>query len=106
MSYYALTDSDWPWDDQDEGRAIVVRADSPEGAVKVATEMHLKECQGAGGIDWKVARLMNVGFEGVDWEDDKKPVFDGFNYYPAGSNGPSDLPPGDAPTASSGGDHG
>ncbi|MCA0338969.1 MAG: hypothetical protein LCH99_04480 [Proteobacteria bacterium] len=93
MSYYALTDSDWPWDDQDEGRAIVVRADSPEEAVKVATEMHLKECQGAGGIGWKVARLMNVGFEGVDWEDDKNPNFDGFNYYPAGSNGPPDLPP-------------
>lgn len=93
MSYYALTDSDWSWDDQAEGRAIVVRADTPQEAVRVATEMHISEFPGAGGICWKVARLWNVGFEIVDWEDDNKPNYDGFEFYPDGSNGPLDTPP-------------
>lgn len=93
MSYYALTDSDWPWDDDDEGRAIVVHANTPQDAVRIATEKHIAENPGAGGIDWKVARLWNVGFEGVDWENDNKPNYDGFQFYPDGCNGPLDAPP-------------
>jgi len=92
MSYYALTDSDWSWDDEAEGRAIVVRADTPQDAVRIATEKHIAESPGAGGICWKVARLWNVGFEMVDWEDDNKPTYSGFDYYPEGSNGPLDTP--------------
>jgi hypothetical protein len=92
MSYYALTDSDWSWDDEAEGRAIVVCADTPQEAVKLATEKHIADFPGAGGICWKVARLWNVGFEMVDWEDDNKPTYSGFDYYPEGSNGPLDTP--------------
>ncbi|MGV1867170.1 MULTISPECIES: hypothetical protein [unclassified Rhizobium] len=99
MSYYALTDTDWPWDDEHEGRAIVVRADTPEEAVKAATEKHLQEFPGAGGVGWKVARLWNVGFEGVTWENDNKPVYDGFQFYSEGSNGPMDINPTPAPSA-------
>lgn len=81
MSYYALTDTDWPWDDEHEGRAIVVEAECAQDAVKKATEKHLAEFPGAGGITWKVAQLADIGCQGVDWEDDNKPVFDGFTYY-------------------------
>jgi hypothetical protein len=91
MSYYALTDSDWPWDDEHEGRAVVVHADSPEEAVKVATEKHLQEFPGAGGITWKVARLNLVGFQDASWEDDDKPVYDEFTYYSGGINGLPDT---------------
>jgi hypothetical protein len=93
MSYYALTDSDWPWDDEHEGRAVVVHADSPQEAVKVATEKHLKEFPGAGGITWKVSRLNLVGFQDASWEDDNKPVYDEFTYYSDGINGPPDIAP-------------
>lgn len=81
MSHYALTDSDWPWDDEHEGRAIVVEAETPQAAVIKATEMHLDEFPGAGGITWKVAELSDVGFQGADWEDDNKPNFDEFVFY-------------------------
>lgn len=92
MSYYALTDSDWSWDDESEGRAIVIHADTPQDAVRIATEKHIAENPGAAGICWKVARLWNVGFEMVDWEDDNKPNYDGFKFYPEGCNGPMDTP--------------
>lgn len=93
MSYYALTDSDWPWDDAGEGRAIVVKADTPEEAVKVATEKMRAEDPHDGGICWKVARLNLVGFEGATWELGKEPVYDGFTYYSDGINGRPDAPP-------------
>lgn len=93
MSYYALTDSDWPWDDEGDGRAIVVHAENPQDAIRIATEKHIAESPGDGGICWKVARLWNVGFGMVEWEDDNKPKYDGFDYYPDGSNGPLDTPP-------------
>lgn len=69
MSYYALTDVDWPWDDRDEGRAIVVYASSPEDAVVEATRIHREdeEIDYEGGVTWKVARLDDLGFQGVEW---------------------------------------
>lgn len=93
MSYYALTDSDWPWDDEGEGRAIVVKADTPEEAIKVATEKMRAEDPHDGGIGWKVARLNLVGFEGATWELGEEPVYDGFTYYSDGINGRPDAPP-------------
>ncbi|MBB4348003.1 hypothetical protein [Aliirhizobium cellulosilyticum] len=93
MSFYALTDSDWSWDDEGEGRAIVVHADTPQDAIRIATEKHIAENPGAGGICWKIARLWDVGFEMVEWEDDNKPKYIGFCPYPDGSNGPMDTPP-------------
>jgi hypothetical protein len=98
MSYYALTDSDWPWDDECEGRAIVVRADTPQEAVRIATEKHIADFPGAGGICWKVASLWNVGFEIVDWKDGNKPTYTGFEFYPDGCNGPMDRPVPATPT--------
>lgn len=93
MPYFALTDVDWPYDDRDEGRAIVVSAFTPEEAVKLATEILLEEhgtnLEGlAGGVTWKVAQLMNIGFKDVEWEDGK-PNFSGeFVNYSDGVNGP------------------
>lgn len=81
MSFYALTDSDWPWDDEYEGRAIVVEADNPQNAVIKATKIYLSEFPGAGGITWKVAELFDVGFQGADWENDNQPNFDEFVFY-------------------------
>lgn len=70
-AYYALTDSDWSFDDRDEGRATIVLADSPEEAVRKATDIEIAE-QGEGvGIHWKVAKLTLVGFQGVEWGNSK-----------------------------------
>jgi hypothetical protein len=93
MPYFALTDTDWSWDDQDEGLAIVVNADTPEEAVKKATEIHLDEYGASrsgidGGITWKVAQLMGVGFQMVEWTDGVPAYNDEFTNYSAGSNGP------------------
>lgn len=98
MSYYALKDVDWPWDDEDEGRAIVVRADTPEEAVRLATAKHLAEFPGAGGVTWVVARLNLVAFGDASWEDDNQPVFEALTYYAAGINGPPDRPPSPSPS--------
>lgn len=94
MSYYALKDSDWSWDDQDEGRATVVCADTPEEAIKIGTAIHLAEHPGAGGVTWSVARLNLVAFGDASWEDDNNPTFEALTYYEDGINGPPDsLPP-------------
>lgn len=93
MSVYALKDVDWPWDDEDEGRAIVVCADTPEEAVRIATEKHLAEHPGAGGVTWDVARLNKVAFGDASWEGDNKPVFAPLTYYSDGINGLPDRPP-------------
>lgn len=92
MPYYALTDSDWPFDDKDEGRAIIVHADSPEEAVKLATdelrqEDHHFKHGGAGGIAWNVARLHLEGFQGVTWEEFDTPTFDEYVKFSDGING-------------------
>lgn len=92
MSYYALKDIDWPWDDETEGRAIVVRADTPQEAIQIATAKHITEFPGAGGVTWDVSRLSLVGFGDASWEDDNQPVFDAVTYYADGINGPPDIP--------------
>lgn len=92
MSYYALKDVDWPWDDETEGRAIVVRADTPEEAVRIATEKHLAEYPGAGGVTWDVSLLHLVAFGDASWEEDNRPVFEALTYYCAGINGAPDTP--------------
>lgn len=82
MTYYALTDIDWPFDDQDEGRAIVVQADTPELAVQKATAMHIAEQgSGAGGVTWVVAALSDVGLQSVEWTDDGTQSSDTFLYF-------------------------
>lgn len=91
MSYYALKDSDWAFDDQDEGRAIVVQADTPEEAISKATAMHIKEIPGAGGVTWEVARLDLVGIGDAEWGDDNQPKFEAFRFYEEGLNEPSEF---------------
>lgn len=91
MSYYALKDSDWAFDDQDEGRAIVVQADTPEEAISKATAMHIKEIPGAGGVTWEVARLDLVGIGDAEWDDDNQPKFEAFRFYEEGLNEPSEF---------------
>ncbi|WP_114216737.1 hypothetical protein [Ochrobactrum sp. 3-3] len=91
MSYYALKDSDWAFDDQDEGRAIVVQADTPEEAISKATAMHIKEIPGAGGVTWEVARLDLVGIGDAEWDDDNQPKFEAFRFYEEGLNAPSET---------------
>lgn len=90
MPYYALTDTDWPWDSQDEGRAIIVQADTPEEAVTKATEMQIAgEAEAekidrtaiSGGVCWKVADLADVGFAGVTWENGVVTEVDAFITY-------------------------
>jgi hypothetical protein len=92
VTYFALTDVDWPWDDQDEGRAIVVSADTPEQAVKLATEILLSEEPNrdvvTGGVSWKVSQLMGIGFQSVEWDGGKPDYSDEFVNYPEGANGP------------------
>ena len=88
--YYALTDSDWSFDDQDEGRATIVLANSPEEAVRKATDIEIAE-QGEGvGIHWKVAKLTLVGFQGAEW-DNSKPSFDQFQPFTAPITSDADL---------------
>ncbi len=91
MTYYVLKDSDWAFDDQDEGRAIVVQADTPEEAISKATEMHIKEYPGAGGVTWEVARLDLVGIGDAEWDDDNQPKFEAFRFYEEGLNEPSEF---------------
>jgi len=79
--FYALKDLDWPWDDQDEGRAIIVEADTPEGAIKIATERHIKQFPGAGGVTWSVARVDDFGFGDAEWSDDNIPAYEPFKNY-------------------------
>lgn len=86
MTYYALKDSDWAFDDQDEGRAIVVQADTPEEAISKATAMHIQEYPGAGGVTWEVARLDLVGIGDAEWDDDNQPKFEAFRFYEEGLN--------------------
>lgn len=92
MSYYALKDTDWPWDDEHEGRALVVRADTPEEAIQIATARHIAEFPGAGGVTWDVARLNLVAFGDAAWEDDNEPQFEELTYYSDGINGLPDVP--------------
>ena len=96
MPYFALTDSDWPWDDMNEGRPLIVEADTPEEAVKKATELQiLSESEDekidrsaiSGGVQWKVAQLWNVGLQGICWEEGKVYDEETFSYYPPGCNG-------------------
>lgn len=91
MSFYVLKDVDWPWDDEDEGRAIVLKADTPEEAIKIATKMHIAEFPGAGGVTWDVGRLNLVGFGDASWEDDNIPSFESLTYYSKGINGQPDA---------------
>ncbi|MBB5700163.1 hypothetical protein FHS76_000001 [Ochrobactrum daejeonense] len=91
MTYYALKDSDWAFDDQDEGRAIIVQADTPEEAISKATEMHIKEFPGAGGVTWDVARLDLTGIGDAEWEDDNIPKYEKFRFYDDGLNEPSEI---------------
>lgn len=91
MTYYALKDSDWAFDDQDEGRAIIVQADTPEEAISKATGMHIKEFPGAGGVTWGVARLDLVAIGDAEWEDDNIPKYEKFRFYDDGLNEPSEM---------------
>lgn len=97
MPYFALTDSDWPWDDQGEGRAIVVKADTPEDAVTRATDLELNmeafneglpRSSISGGVTWKISQLWEVGHAGVIWEAGVVTETDPVTYYPKGANGP------------------
>ncbi|MCZ4501002.1 MAG: hypothetical protein JWQ74_3557 [Marmoricola sp.] len=81
MSYYALTEIDWPWDDEHEGRAMVVEAATPQDAVTTATGKLLAEFPGSGGVTWKVAKLADVGFQDAEWEDNNQPNYGDFVFY-------------------------
>lgn len=79
--FYALKDLDWPWDDQYEGRAIIVEANTPEEAIQLATERHVKEFPGAGGVTWSIARVDDIGFCDAEWGGDNKPIYEAITRY-------------------------
>lgn len=93
MSVYALKDTDWSWDDADEGRPVIVIADTPEDAVRIATEKHIRDCPGSGGVTWDIARLNLVAFGDAEWGSDNTPNFEPLTYYDEGVNGLPDTPP-------------
>lgn len=93
MSVYALKDTDWSRDDADEGRPVIVIADTPEDAVRIATEKHIRDCPGSGGVTWDIARLNLVAFGDAEWGSDNTPNFEPLTYYDEGVNGLPDTPP-------------
>lgn len=93
MSVYALKDTDWSWDDADEGRPVIVIADTPEDAVRIATEKHIRDCPGSGCVTWDIARLNLVAFGDAEWGSDNTPNFEPLTYYDEGVNGLPDTPP-------------
>ena len=62
MTWFAVQDSDWDWD-QADGQAVLVEADTPENAVKLAYEK-TNGFEGCDGVHCKVAELNMVGFMG------------------------------------------
>jgi hypothetical protein len=90
MNYYALTDSDWPWDDEAEGRAVIVLASTPEDAIGIATRKHLAQSPGAGGVTWIVAQLHDVGVGDASWGEDNRPGYGVFS--PFGQKAEGDIP--------------
>ncbi len=66
MTWYAVQDSGWDWDSAD-GEAVIIEAETPEGAAKNALQNGM--AGDADGGDLKVAVLDLVGFVDFDRVD-------------------------------------
>lgn len=68
MDWYAVTDSDWTWDNVEDGDVpCIVLAENPDAAVGMALEKWKKaDGYDFDGVHLKVALMTTVGFQSVE----------------------------------------